>query len=134
MHQFHAQPKQLTLLGGGTGMEVEGHDWNFILEHMGWLTYDIRLARAVLMGGRIVMVVALAVAVWFAVHTIFARTAWVGWGAFGFDAPVLASIDIWSLALAVGAAVAIFRFHVGMIQTLAGCCAAGVALFLAGAL
>jgi len=33
---------------------------------MGWLTYDIRLARAVLLGGRVVMVVALAVAVWFA--------------------------------------------------------------------
>jgi len=31
-------------------------------------TYDIRLARAVLLGGRVVMVVALAVAVWFAVR------------------------------------------------------------------
>lgn len=68
-----ARMMQLTLLGGSTGMEVEGHDWNFILEHMGWLTYDIRLARAVLMGGRIVMVVALAVAVGFAIRTFIAN-------------------------------------------------------------
>ncbi len=78
--------------------------------------------------------VILNLAVWFAVHTIFARTAWVGWAGVGFDAPVLASLDVWSLLLSVGAAVAIFRFHVGMIQTLAGCCAAGVVLLLAGAL
>ena len=78
--------------------------------------------------------VILNLAVWFAVHTIFARTAWVGWAGVGFDAPVLASLDVWSLLLSVGAAVAIFRLHVGMIQTLAGCCAAGVVLFLAGAL
>jgi chromate transporter len=51
-----------------------------------------------------------------------------------FDAPVLTSVDGWALALSVGAAVAIFRFKAGMIQTLAACCAAGVVLYLAGAL
>jgi chromate transporter len=38
----------------------------------------------------------------------------------------------WTLALSIAAAVAIFRFKSGMIQTLAGCCAAGIALFFAG--
>jgi chromate transporter len=46
--------------------------------------------------------------------------------------PVPASVDLWSLALALVAALAIFRFKVGMIPTLAGCCLAGVALNLAG--
>ena len=49
-----------------------------------------------------------------------------------FDAPVPASVDPWALALAVAAALAVFRFRVGMIQTLVGCCVAGVALYLAG--
>jgi chromate transporter len=47
-------------------------------------------------------------------------------------APVPASPDVWSLILAVGAAIAIFRFKVGMIPTLAASCAAGVALSALG--
>ena len=38
----------------------------------------------------------------------------------------------WALALSAAAIVAIFRFKVGMIGTLLGCSATGVALFLAG--
>jgi len=51
-----------------------------------------------------------------------------------FDAPVLTSVDPWALALSVAAAVAIFRFNAGMLQTLAACAAAGVALHFAGLL
>jgi chromate transporter len=51
-----------------------------------------------------------------------------------FDAPVLASVDIWALALSVAAALAIFRFKVGMIPMLAASCAAGIALYLTGAI
>jgi chromate transporter len=78
--------------------------------------------------------VILNLAIWFAVHTIF-REVWPVHG-FGlaFDAPVLASVNLWALALSLAAAVAIFRFKLGMIATLAGCCAAGVALYLAGAI
>jgi hypothetical protein len=65
-----ARLMQLTLLGGATGMEVEGHDWNFILEHLGWLNVDLRLARAVLLGGRLVMVAALTLAVLFALYPV----------------------------------------------------------------
>ena len=48
------------------------------------------------------------------------------------DAPVLNSLDVWSLLLAVGAAVAIFRFKLGMIPTLALACVTGVALHAFG--
>jgi chromate transporter len=41
-------------------------------------------------------------------------------------------VEPWALILAIAAAVAVFRFKVGMIQTLAACCAAGVALHVVG--
>jgi chromate transporter len=76
--------------------------------------------------------VILNLAIWFAVHTIFheVRPARAGWIA--FDAPVLASVDAWALALSAAAIAAIFRLKLGMLQTLAGCCTAGVALYLLG--
>jgi hypothetical protein len=78
--------------------------------------------------------VVLNLAIWFAMHTIFRETRPVRSFGFSFDAPVLASIDVWALLLAVAAVVAMFRFKVGMIQTLAACSAAGVALYLSGML
>ena len=38
------------------------------------------------------------------------------------------------LSLSLAAAVAIFRFKIGMIPTLAVCCVAGIVLFLSGAI
>jgi chromate transporter len=78
--------------------------------------------------------VVLNLAIWFAIHTVFRETVPVHAFPFAFDAPVLTSVNVWALALSLAAAVAIFRFKVGMIQTLAACCAAGVALYLAGAI
>ena len=77
--------------------------------------------------------VILNLAIWFAIHTVFRQTMPVRAFPLSFDAPVLASVDAWALALSVAAALAIFRFKVGMIPTLAACCAAGIALYLAGA-
>jgi chromate transporter len=76
--------------------------------------------------------VILNLAIWFAIHTIF-REVWPvrGYG-LAFDAPVLASVNGWALALSVAAVVAIFRLRAGMLATLAACSAAGIALFLAG--
>ena len=78
--------------------------------------------------------VILNLAVWFAIHSVFRQTLPVRAFPFAFDVPVLSSVDISALALSVVAAVAIFRFKVGMIQTLAACCAAGIALHAAGLL
>jgi chromate transporter len=78
--------------------------------------------------------VVLNLAIWFAIHTIFQEVRPVRGFGFSFEAPVLASMNPWALVLSVAAAVAIFRFKAGMIPTLAGCCAAGVVLYLAGAI
>jgi len=45
-----------------------------------------------------------------------------------FDAPVLASIDPWALALATVAGIALFRLKLGVTRTLAICSAASVTL------
>jgi chromate transporter len=76
--------------------------------------------------------VVLNLAIWFAIHTVFRQTIPVRAFPLTFDAPNLPSVDVWALVLSVAAAIAIFRFKAGMIQTLAACCAAGVALHLAG--
>ena len=75
--------------------------------------------------------VILNLAVWFGVHVIFRET--VPWQGFGLNLslPVLPSFDIFSTVLALAAAVAIFRFKVGVIQTLLACSLAGVVLQLA---
>ena len=77
--------------------------------------------------------VVLNLAVWFAIHTIFRQAQQVRLFPLSFDAPVLSSIDPWAFVLAAAAAIAIFRFKVGMIPTLAACCAGGIILHLAGA-
>jgi chromate transporter len=76
--------------------------------------------------------VVLNLAIWFAIHTLFHKTMSVHAFLLNFDAPVFSSVDLWALVLSIAAAIAIFRFKVGMIPTLAGCCAAGVGLYLAG--
>jgi chromate transporter len=78
--------------------------------------------------------IVLNLAIWFAIHTIFQEVRPIRGFGLAFEAPVLASVNLWALALSVAAAVAIFRFKAGMIPTLAGCCAAGVVLYLAGAI
>ena len=75
--------------------------------------------------------VILNLAVWFGVHVIFRET--VPWHGFGLNLslPVLPSIDIFATILAIAAALAIFRFKVGIIPTLLACSLAGVVLQLA---
>jgi chromate transporter len=76
--------------------------------------------------------VVLNLAIWFAVHTVFRATRHVGGFGLSFDAPIPASLDVWSFILAIGAAIAIFRFKVGMILALVASCAAGAVLHALG--
>jgi len=76
--------------------------------------------------------VILNLAIWFALHTIFRETVPARWYGFGFDMPVLASVNPWALLLSLAAIIAIFRFKAGTIQTLAACSAAGIMLYLVG--
>jgi chromate transporter len=76
--------------------------------------------------------VILNLSVWFALHTLFRETTPVRAFPLAFDMPVISSVDIPALVLSIAAATAIFRFNVGMLWVLAGSCAAGVLLRLAG--
>ena len=76
--------------------------------------------------------VILNLSIWFALHTVFLKTTPVRSFGLSFDMPVWSSLDLAALLLAVAAATAIFRFNVGMLTVLAGSCAAGVLLRLAG--
>jgi hypothetical protein len=60
---------QLVLLGGRTGAEVEGHDWEYLLTSLGWLQHDRTLGLAAHRFGLVVMMGAVA---WGAVY--LART------------------------------------------------------------
>ena len=77
--------------------------------------------------------VVLNLAIWFAIHTVFRQTVPIRFFPLSFESPQLTSVDPWALALSVAAAIAIFRFKIGMIPALGACCAAGVVLYLVGA-
>lgn len=74
--------------------------------------------------------VILNLAVWFALHTLFASV--IDWRGFGLRiaVPVLSSVNWAALILSLAAMVAMFRFKAGMIPTLAACSLAGVAQYL----
>lgn len=54
-----ARALQLVLLGGRTGAEVEGHDWEFLLDSLGWLHLDRTLGLAAHRSGLALMIGAL---------------------------------------------------------------------------
>ena len=78
--------------------------------------------------------VVLNLAIWFAIHSLFRETIPIRAFPLSFDAPNLATVVPWTSVLAIAAAIAIFRFKVGMIPTLVACCAAGIVLHLVGAI
>lgn len=55
-----ARALRLMLLGGHTGAEVEGHDWEAILGALGWLSHDVALGRIANALGVLLMLAALA--------------------------------------------------------------------------
>ena len=55
-----ARALQLVLLGGRTGAEVEGHDWEYLLATLGWLRFDRALGAAAHRSGLVMMIAALA--------------------------------------------------------------------------
>jgi chromate transporter len=76
--------------------------------------------------------VILNLAVWFALHAWFIELTPVRTLGLSFDAPVLTSVQPWAVGLSLAAMLAVFRFKVGMLATLAGCSLAGVILYIAG--
>jgi chromate transporter len=76
--------------------------------------------------------VILNLAIWFGIHTIFRDIRPVEWGLLDFDAPLWGSVDLWALLLSGAAAVAMFRFKIGMLPTLAATSIIGIVLYWAG--
>lgn len=70
--------------------------------------------------------VILNLALWFALHTLFARLDPFRWGPIAFDLPHPASLDAPALLLAAAAILAIFGFRIGPLPVLGGCAAAGI--------
>ncbi|NML09246.1 chromate efflux transporter [Sphingobium sp. AR-3-1] len=70
-------------------------------------------------------------AIWFAIHTLFGKTMAVRSPTGNFDVPVPASINVAAVVLALAAAVAIFRFKLGVLPVLGGCAILGAIYTLA---
>jgi len=70
--------------------------------------------------------VILNLAIWFALHVLFAELRELRSLGMTLDVPTLGSLRVASLALTAGALIAVFRFEVGMIPTLCACAGLGV--------
>jgi chromate transporter len=69
-------------------------------------------------------------ALWFALHTLFGEVRQRHFGALVLQLPVLSTLNVAALVLAVAAMVALFRFKIGVVATLLGCSVAGVLMTL----
>lgn len=74
--------------------------------------------------------VILNLSVWFAIHTLFTQVNVQHVLGMTLQVPVLSSLDLWSLLLSAAAVIALFRLKLGLMTTLAGCCAAGIVIHL----
>jgi chromate transporter len=75
--------------------------------------------------------VILNLAVWFALHTLFGEVHVRALGPLSPSVPVFGTLDPWAALLALGAIMAMFRFKVGILPTLAGCAVAGAVIRMA---
>ncbi len=92
-----------------------------------------RLAGALSAITAAVVGVILNLALWFALHVLFRSVADAEWlGVVRVPLPVPRTVDLAALALAALSALALLRFRLGMIATLAASAALGVALRLLG--
>lgn len=55
-----ARALQLVLLGGKTGAEVQGHDWEYLLGALGWMRHDRMLGLVARRAGLTIMIASLA--------------------------------------------------------------------------
>jgi chromate transporter len=73
--------------------------------------------------------VILNLAIWFGLHVLFSE---VRDGPASLEVPVLSSLNVPTLVLTLAAAIAVFRFKVGVVKVLLACALAGLAWHLAG--
>jgi chromate transporter len=70
--------------------------------------------------------VVLNLAIWFSLHTLFGTVREARLGAVVLQVPEWATLDAAAAAIALGAAVAALRFHVGMLPLIGTCAGLGV--------
>jgi len=70
--------------------------------------------------------VILNLAVWFALNTMFTESTPESWGPIKVSLPVLSSVDGAAIAIALVAAVLVFRFKMSTLRVLAVCSALGL--------
>ena len=71
--------------------------------------------------------VILNLALWFALHVLFARLEPLGLSGLALEVPVWRSLNVPALVLAAGALFALFRLRLGMLAVFAGSAALGAA-------
>jgi chromate transporter len=81
-----------------------------------------------------VLGVVLTFAIRFGTRTIFMETEPISGFGLDFSVPNFASVDPWALAIAIVAGIAMFRFGLGMVATLAASCAIGTIPYLIDAI
>jgi chromate transporter len=88
------------------------------------------LAAALAAIGAAVVGVIMNLAVWFALHVLFRQVEELKAYGLTLELPALSSLNVASAVLTLAAAVAAFRFKVGMIPLLVACSAIGMVYFL----
>ncbi|HYO45889.1 MAG TPA: chromate efflux transporter [Gemmatimonadota bacterium] len=76
--------------------------------------------------------VILNLAVWFSIRTLFGATDQLSRWGLELDVPVWSTVDPLALAIAAGAAVSLFRFRRGILETMAAAAVMGIAARLLG--
>jgi chromate transporter len=69
--------------------------------------------------------VVLNLTVWFAIHALFGTVGHFDWGVLHLPRPDWHTFDVWAAVLAVAAAIALLRFHVGVVWVLLGSAVVG---------
>jgi chromate transporter len=103
--------------------------WIFLgAPYVEWLRREPRLAAALQLIMAAVVGVIANLAVWFALHVLFARVDVLQAAGLRVSVPDWTSLDPAALALSLGACLALLRFHVGLAATLGGSALAGLAI------
>ncbi|PPD10143.1 MAG: chromate transporter [Methylocystis sp.] len=94
---------------------------------------DKALAGALMAITAAVVGVILNLAIWFSIHVLFREIDAINALGLSVELPAPASVDPIALALTIVAALALFRFDLGVPRTLAFCTGAGIFLYFLGA-
>ncbi|WP_187972244.1 chromate efflux transporter [Aquibium microcysteis] len=89
-----------------------------------WLAAALSAVTAAVVG------VIANLAIWFALHVLFAEVAEASFGPLSLPMPVLSTFDAAAALIAAAAGIALLRFHVNLLAVLCVCALAGAALAL----